>query len=42
MTDRQLKYFITTDKYNLLKDNDNIIKYTIKKFIYRLFGYHKI
>ena len=31
-----LKYIISTDKYNLLKDNENIILYKLKKLYYKL------
>ena len=35
-TQMSLRYAIATDKYNLLKDDDNIIIYTIKKLYYKL------
>ena len=31
-----LKYCISTDKYNLLQDNENIILYSLKKLYYKL------
>ncbi len=31
-----LKYVISTDKYNLLQDNENIILYSLKKLYYKL------
>ena len=31
-----LYYCIATDKYNLLKDNDNMIVYFFKKLYYRI------
>ena len=31
-----LEYCISKDKYNLLKDNDNIILYTFKKIYYKI------
>ena len=40
-----LDYCIATDKYNLLRDNDNIIVYFFKKLYYRIklsFKYGKI
>ena len=37
-----IKYFIATDKYNLLIEDENVIIYTIKKLWYRLQGYHNI
>ncbi len=30
-----IKYCIATDKYNLLRDKENIIIYTIKKLYYK-------
>ena len=30
-----LKYVISTDKYNLLQDSENIILYSLKKLFYR-------
>ena len=32
----RLYYCIATDKYNLLKDNDNMIVYFFKKLYYRI------
>ena len=32
-----IKYFIATDKYNLLRDEENHLKYFIKKIYYRLY-----
>ena len=31
-----LEYAISTDKYNLLQDDDNIILYTFKKIYYKI------
>ena len=31
-----LEYCIATDKYNLLRDNDNIILYFFKKLYYKI------
>ena len=31
-----MQYFIATDKHNLLKDNENIIVYTLKKIYYKI------
>ena len=36
-----LKYVISTDKYNLLQDNENIILYSLKKLYYKLELYFK-
>jgi hypothetical protein len=33
---KELEKIISTDKYNLLKDNENILSYTIKKYYYKL------
>ena len=34
--EQALKYVISTDKYNLLQDNENIILYSLKKLYYKL------
>ena len=36
-----LKYVISTDYYNLLQDNENIILYRLKKLYYKLELYFK-
>ena len=36
MDKKQLEIFISSDKYNLLQDEENIIIYTIKKYYYKL------
>ena len=32
-----IKYFIATDKHNVLKDEDNILIYSIKKLYFNLY-----
>ena len=32
-----IKYFIATDKHNVLRDQENIIIYSIKKIFYRIY-----
>ena len=32
-----IKYFIATDKYNVLKDEDNILIYSIKKLYFNIY-----
>ena len=32
-----IKYFIATDKYNLLKDGENILIYSIKKIYFNIY-----
>ena len=32
----RLKYFIATDKYNLLRDGENPVMYFIKRMYYKL------
>ena len=36
MDKKELKKIISSDKYILLKDNENIILYTMKKYYYKL------
>ena len=35
-TKNALEYAISTDKYNLLQDDDNIVLYTFKKLYYKI------
>ena len=39
--EQALKYVISTDYYNLLQDNENIILYSLKKLYYKLELYFK-